>query len=323
MRRTATPTPTSLRAHAPDGLTATRRRPRRLVCGLGALALLGGMAQEAAAQVSLDEPPLGENDAKRLDRIEKAVRELRAIVFQGRETGQPVVVQPADTESQINQQSDKLNDIEQTLSKLTGELEVVRHDVDQTHHDVDDLRSRNAALKEEVDGLTKTVQALQAPPAPPAGAMAPGAPGALGGGQGAPPVEPPSTAQLDPAGQFSAARAALEQGDMANAEAGFQAYIAVAGDGPRGPEARYYLARTLIARKAWPEAATADIGAIRGWPHTSWAPAAVLDLSRSLVAMGKNQDACETLGELTRRYPGAAPSVLRDARRMRTDAQCP
>lgn len=293
---------------------------RRLACGLGALALLGGMAEEAAAQVSLDEPPLGENDAKRLDRIEKAVRELRAIVFQGRETGQPVVVQPADTESQINQQSDKLNDINQTLAKLTGELEVVRHDVDQSHHDLDDLRAKNSALKDEVDGLEKTVQALQAPPPPPAGAAATGgAPGA----PGAPPVEPPSTAPLDPAAQFSAARAALDQGDMANAEAGFQAYIAIAGDGPRGPEARYYLARTLIARKAWPEAATADIGAIRGWPHTSWAPAAVLDLSRSLEAMGKNQDACETLGELSRRYPGAAPAVLRDARRLRTDAQCP
>jgi TolA-binding protein len=270
--------------------------------------------------VSLDEPPLGENDAKRLDRIEKAVRELRAIVFQGRETGQPVVVQPADTEGQINQQSDKLNDLDQTLAKLTGELEVVRHDVDQTHHDLDDLRSQNAALKDQVDGLQKTVQALQPPPPPPAGAptASPGALGATGG----PPVEPPSTAPLDPAGQFSAARAALEQGDMANAEAGFQAYIAVAGDGPRGPEARYYLARTLIARKAWPEAATADIGAIRGWPHTSWAPAAVLDLSRSLVAMGKEQDACETLGELSRRYPGAPPAVQRDARRLRADAKC-
>ncbi|MBV8683289.1 MAG: tetratricopeptide repeat protein [Caulobacteraceae bacterium] len=273
------------------------------------------MAEQAAAQVSLDEPPLGENDAKRLDRIEKAVRELRAIVFQGRETGQPVVVQPADTEGQINRQSDKLNDIDQTLAKVTGELEVVRHDVDQSHHDLDDLRAKNEALKDEVDALTKTVQSLQPPPPPPAGAPAPSS------DQGAAPT-PPATSTLSPASQFAAARAALEQGDMANAEAGFQAYIAIAGDGPRGPEARYYLARTLIARKAWPEAATADIGAIRGWPHTSWAPAAVLDLSRSLVAMGKNQDACETLGELSRHYPGAPASVTREAKRLSADAKC-
>jgi TolA-binding protein len=272
------------------------------------------MAHEAAAQVSLDEPPLKENDAKRLDRIDKAVRELRAIVFQGRETGQPVVVQPADAEGQLNHLSDRLNDIDQTLAKLNGELEVIRHDLDQSHHDVDDLRTQNAALKEEVSGLEKTVQALQAPPPPPAAAAAPGDAGAG--------PAPPATGQLDPAAQLSAARTALEQGDMANAEAGFQAYIAVAGDGPHGPEARYYLARTLIARKAWPEAATADIAAIRGWPHTSWAPAAVLDLSRSLVAMGKSQDACETLGELSRRYPKAPPAVLREATHLRVEAKC-
>ena len=316
MRRTATPTPTSPRARAPDTLTRARRGARRLACGLSVLALLGGMAQQAAAQVSLDEPPLGENDAKRLDRIEKAVRELRAIVFQGRETGQPVVVQPADTEGQINHQSDKLNDLDQTLAKLTGELEVVRHDVDQTRHDLEDLRTKNASLNDQVEALTKTVQSLQAPPPPPAGAPSPG-----DQAEGPTPA-PPATSTLSPAAQFSAARAALEQGDMANAEAGFQAYIAIAGDGPRGPEARYYLGRTLIARKAWPEAATADIGAIRGWPHTSWAPAAVLDLSRSLVAMGKNQDACETLGELSRRYPGAPPAVTREAKRLSADAKC-
>ena len=30
------------------------------------------------------------------------MRELRAIVFQGRETGKPVVVQPADTDAQLS-----------------------------------------------------------------------------------------------------------------------------------------------------------------------------------------------------------------------------
>ncbi|HEY5289208.1 MAG TPA: tol-pal system protein YbgF, partial [Caulobacteraceae bacterium] len=83
-----------------------------------------------------------------------------------------------------------------------------------------------------------------------------------------------------------------------------------------------YLAKTLLARKAWPEAATADIGAIRGWPQTRWAPEAVLDLSRALTGMGKSADACQTLGELTRRYPKASPTVLRDAKAVRAQATC-
>jgi TolA-binding protein len=77
-----------------------------------------------------------------------------------------------------------------------------------------------------------------------------------------------------------------------------------------------------MARKAWPEAATADIGAIRGWPQTRWAPDAVLDLSRALAAMGKAADACQTLGELARRYPKAPATVARDARALKAQAAC-
>ena len=94
------------------------------------------------------------------------------------------------------------------------------------------------------------------------------------------------------------------------------------GDGPGGPEARYYLAKTLMGRRAWPDAATAEIGAIRGWPHTRWAPDAVLDLSKALVGMGKLEDACQTLDELTRRYPNATPAVLKSAATVRAQAKC-
>jgi TolA-binding protein len=275
------------------------------------LALVAGGAHRAVAQVSLDAPPLAESDAKRLDRMEKAMKELRAIVFQGRETGAPVVVQPADTEANFQRLSDRLGDLEQSLAKLNGELEVTRHDGDLSRQGVGDLRATLAGMKDEIATLEKAVQALSPPSPPPA--PPPGDSGV------APPAAAPAT---DPAARFAAAQTALEQGDMATAEAGFRAFIAQNGDGPKGPEARYGLARALIARHDWQDAATADIGAIRGWPHTRWAPAAVLDLSRSLMALGKPQDACETLGELTRRYPNVAPAILRDARNLKVEAQC-
>jgi TolA-binding protein len=281
-------------------------------CAALALAFLAGGVDRAAAQVSLDTPPLAESDAKRLDRMEKAMKELRAIVFQGRETGAPVVVQPADTEANLQRLSDRLSDLEQSLAKLNGVLEVTRHDVDQSRQGVSDLRATVANLKDEIAPLEKAVQALTPPPPP----VAP-PPGDLGAG--APQAAAPPT---DPAAEFAAAQTALEQGDMATAEAGFRAFIAQNGDGPRGPEARYGLARTLISRHDWQDAATADIGAIRGWPHTRWAPAAVLDLSRSLMALGKPQDACQTLGELTRRYPSVTPAILKDARNLKAEAQC-
>ena len=264
------------------------------------------MAGHAMAQTSLDEP-LDEHAAKRLDRMEKAMKELRAIVFQGRETGQPIVVQPADTQTQVANLSDKVGDLQQSLAKLNGELEVVRHDLDQSRQDAAEARVANAALRERLAGLEKAVQALTPPP-PPA----------------RDPLTAPSAqvAPQDPAAAFAAARAAILAGDMATAETGFRDYVDKHGDGPGGPEARYNLARTLISRHAWADAATADIGAIRGWPHTRWAPDAVLDLSRALIGLQKPTDACQTLDELTRRYPKLTPGVARSAVDLRAQARC-
>jgi TolA-binding protein len=279
----------------------THRRPPILAVAALAAALIAVPAGAAFAQVSLDEP-LDEHSAKRLDRMEKAMKELRAIVFQGRETGAPVVVQPADTQGQLADIGDKVSDITQTLARMNGELEVIKHDLDQARQATADLRAANAALAERVATLEKSVQALTPPPPPPAPAA--------------------SAAPADPASAYAAAKAAFDAGDNATAEAAFRDYVDRFGDGPGGPEARFYLAKTLMARKAWPDAATAEIGAIRGWPHTRWAPEAVLDLSRALVAMGKTDDACQTLGELARRYPKPAPSVTRGAASVRAQAQC-
>ena len=266
-----------------------------------AAAFLAVGAGHALAQVSLDEP-LDEHAAKRLDRMEKAMKEIRAIVFQGRETGAPVVVQPAETLSQIASMGDKINDINQTLARLNGALEVIKHDLDQSRQETADQRAANAVLREQVASLQKAVKDLTPAPAPP------------------PPIA--AAAPPDPAAAFAAAKTAFDAGDKASAEAGFRDYVDKYGEGPGGPEARFWLAKTLMARGAWPDAATAEIGAIRGWPRTRWAPEAVLDLSKSLVAMGKNEDACQTLDELTKRYPKAAPTVLKGAVAVRAKAQC-
>ncbi len=278
------------------------RLKHRLAAALTAACLAAG-AGHALAQVSLDEP-LDERSAKRLDRMEKAMKELRAIVFQGRETGAAVVVQPADTQSQIAGLGDKVGDITQTLARVNGELEVIKHDLDEARQAVSDLRAENVALKDRVAALEAAAKPTAASPPPP------------------PPPPPPEATAGDPASAFAAAKAAFDSGDMTTAEAGFRDYVDRYGDGPGGPEARYYLARTLMARQAWPDAATAEIGAIRGWPHTRWAPEAVLDLSKALLAMDKTTDACQTLDELARRYPKAAPAVLKSAAATRAEARC-
>lgn len=262
-----------------------------------------GWSAAAAAQTSMDDP-LDDHSAKRLDRMEKVVRELRAIVFQGRDTGHPIVVQPADTSAQIGALNDKLQDLAQSQAKLTGEMEVVRHDLDQSRQEAADLRAQNAALKEQLAAMQEKQREAPAVPAPAA------------------PETAPPLSSVDPVSAFAEARRRYETGDVAGAERAFSDYLSVFGETPKAPEAHYYLAKTLIARQSWPDAATADIAALRGWPRSAWAPDALIDLSSALFALNRPKEACQSLSELGRRYPAAPAGAKAAAARLARDGQC-
>jgi TolA-binding protein len=268
-----------------------------------------GAAAPALAQVPIDNS-LDEHSAKRLDRMEQAIKELRAIVFQGRETGAPVVVQPADTDAQMSALSQKIDDLQGAITRLTGQLESAGHDVDEARHDADQLREENGALTARIAALEQKVAAIQAPPPAPAPTPEPQA-------QAAPPPAP-----LDAPGAFAAARAAYNAGDYAAAETGFRDVMARFGDTPRGLEARYFVAKIMLQRQAYADAAATDLAVVRGWPTTSWAPDAALDLARAMVGMKEPREACGMLAQIDSHYPKAAAQVRTGADELRSQAGC-
>ena len=280
------------------------------------LGLALAVAAPSFAQTPMD--PLDQRDARRLDRMEQLLRELRAIVYQGRDSGKPVVVQPAETDYQLQELTRRLTDLEQALTKLNGQLEVQAHDTTETRRQLESLKRDSKDLADRITALeTRSAQA-SAPPASTTGSspgLAPpvGVPGA--GLAGAPPGSGAADA-------FNHAHDLLLSGDYPGAEAGFQDYIARFGDGPRGPEAHYWLGKTLSARSAYSDAAGAYNAAIRGWSKTPWAPEAVVELCRSLIQIKKPEDACQTLAELARRYPKAPPAVMSRAAAARSQAKC-
>lgn len=272
-----------------------------------ALAVLG-TAGPAISQTPLppvDQPdPLDSRDAKRVERMEKVVRELRSIVFQLRDTGKPVVVQPADTDARMAEMGDKLRDLEQTLRRVNGSIETTTMDLDQA-------KRENAALKSQLQALSDRLAALEGKIA--AQALAPTET------SGDVPPPPPVG---DPTKDFAQARQLMLAGDYDGAENAFANYVEVYPDAPKTAEARYWLGKTLGVRGAHANAAQAYIGAIRGWPQTSWAPDAVVELARSLVALKKPADACQTLAEFAKRYPKAPAATASRAAATRTQAKC-
>jgi len=273
-----------------------------LLAQAAVLALIA--AAPALAQVPIDNS-LDEHSSKRLDRMEQAIKELRAIVFQGRETGAPVVVQPADTDTQMSALSQKIDDLQQAITRLTGQLESAGHDVDQARHEADQLREENGALTARVAALEQKVAAEAAPAPPPPAAEA------------APPPPP-----LDAPAALAAAREAYNAGDLAAAEADFKDVIARFGDTPRGMEARYFLGKLQLKRGDFADAAATDLAVVRQWPSASWAPDAALDLARAMVGMKEGREACGVLSEIDTHYPKAGAAVRTGTADVRSQAGC-
>ena len=262
------------------------------------------VAGPVAAQTPIDES-LTKRDARRLDEMEKAVKEMRAIVFKGRDTGRPVVVDVEDNSARISEVTTRLQDLEQTLTKLNGSLEVATHELDES-------RRANATLSAQVKSLNDRITALETKQAEVA-AAAP-APGA----------EPPSpaAAQASAGEAFTQARQLLLSGDYEAAEAAFRGYVDTYPDAPKTPEARYWWGKTLAVKGSHLQAAQAYIGAIRDWPQTGWGADATVELARELVFLKKPTDACQTLSEVPRHYPKASASVKTRATAVSAQAKC-
>lgn len=278
---------------------------KTLLAAFAALTLSLGAAA-AWSQTPMPDP-LDDRSVKRLDKMEKVVRELRSIVFQGRDTGKPVVVMPAETESQIQALTDRVSDLEETLTKLNGANESLTYDLEQAQKALKAADTANRALADRLAALEARTTAIETAAASQAAAN-----------DDAVPTEDAG----DPEADFAKARGFMLNGDYDSAETAFQAFVKRYGDTERGPEARYWLGKTLSVRGANAEAAGAFIGAIRGWPKTAWAPDATLELARALVALKKPADACQTLDELARRYPKAPSSVMTRAQTVRGQARC-
>src|SRR6187549_3572100 len=127
-------------------------RAGRFTLTVMALAVLA-TAGPAVSQTPIEDP-LDTRDAKRIDRMEKVVRELRSIVFQLRDTGKPVVVQPADTDARIAEIAEKLSDFETTLRGVNGSFET-------TTRELDAAKRENAQLRRDLQALTDRLAAAE------------------------------------------------------------------------------------------------------------------------------------------------------------------
>lgn len=263
----------------------------------------------AACLLAASPPSFGQDQETqhRLDKIEKDLHELRAIVLQARATGQPVEVRTASSDDQMAALQSRLDDIDQRLRDLTGQIEVTGHNQDLAKQDLAAAQAQIAALSDRVDKLEKQAAPPAPPPAPAAGE--PAAPDA-------------SPAPGDDADAYVKARQTLLNGDYPAAADALQSFLAAYPTSPNAPAAHYWLGEVNYTQNDYSGAASNLIDAIHGWPKTPWAPDAMIKLSLSLVQLNKSKDACTTLTALARHYPRLTAATRARAAEARGKAGC-
>lgn len=273
-------------------------RSRTAVSTALCLSLIGGAV---VAQTATQLPPDAiQWDKRRLDQLDRNVRRLERAVTQRNAAGQPVLVEPDPEvialQGSVSDVSRRLGDLEETLRRITGDLERSTFELEEANRD-------NAALRARISDADNRIAALE-----------------RANELNAPIVADSPTESA--AGDLAAA-IELVKSDAARADRAFQTVAVTWPDTNEAREANSRLGDLRVAQNDRAGAVPAYAASLRGWPRLSWAGETTLKLAESLSATDQKTQACAALAEFNRRYAEAAsPNLRTRAGAIRTRAEC-
>lgn len=203
---------------------------------------------------------------------------------------------------------DRVNAIESELQRMTQTTERLSFRIESVARDggarIEDLRFQLCELTPDCD-LAALPQST-----PLGGAADDGA--VVGGTAPVAPVEDatPGGAQLAVGEQadFDRARAALDEGNNAEAAQLFEQFSTAYPTGPLSTDAQFFRGQALAADNQHAAAARAYLEAFSGTPEGPRAPESLVGLGTALGNLGQTDEACLTLSEVAIRFPDS-PAV--------------
>ncbi len=248
---------------------------------------------------------------------------------------------PACAQEDLSDFVVRLNNIEQQVRQLTGQVEQLQYE--------------NRQLKEQMRGASvPSAPAVIAPPpvaatppvepARPAPARrtdvfdpnenpdAPGAPKPLGQTEASRPLTEqeravgPSVAATgsgDPRTDYDEAYAMFASGKYSEAEMGFRKFLQSHPRDRLVPEAMYWLGETYLSTQRPREAGEQFLAISKQYSSSSKAPSAFLKLGTALTDIGAADRACAIFSEAARKYPKASQSYKDEIARQQRRAKCP
>ena len=212
----------------------------------------------------------------------------------------------------------RLDAIEAALTKLTAKTEEVELKLNSV---VSDGTNRIGDIEFRLCELTEGCDPAALPVTPDLGALASGAPAAAApDATVAAPATPKATAAtegvelaLNEQADFERAKAVLDSGDFLGAADLFKTYAQSYPGGPLVPQADLYRGDALSTAGDTAGAARAYLDAFSASQTGPLAGQSLTKLGQSLGKLGQGPEACVTLAEVGKRFPGSADEATAKA----------
>jgi tol-pal system protein YbgF len=236
-------------------------------------------------------------------------------------------------DSNIATLTQKNADLEQTVQRLTGQNETLSHRVDEFESKIakmqKDFDYRICMLaQQQLASSSDDTATTDAPPAPAINCASMGStasappPDAQVYGAGNPvslPGPPPAAGSRQ---QFDNAMRLLAKAQYDEARSAFQGIVDANPDDEMAPQAVYWIGDIAYVQRDYQSAARSFAMEIKKYPSSDRAPESMLKLGQSLIAMGKKEEGCTTLGALKEKYPQSAATTGKKATAARKAASC-
>jgi len=301
----------------------SKRHKTGLLLAAGALfAVL--MTAEATAGFSQNNADTGQLMG-RINQLENQIQTLSRAVYRGKapSPAEAAAFSGAADSGALANIEVRLSQLETQQRQLTGQLERMNHDIQQMKTRLDRTLSDNDQRLQQLErggarsggvtgsagGATVTgdlyaqdVTAQVKQGARTSGNSTERSLGTVGG------------SRSDPANiLYDNAFSDIREAKYEAAEDKFKRFMAMYPSHALAANAQYWLAETYYVRGNYQQAARMFAQGYQDYPKGSKAPDSLLKLGLSLAQLGKKEDACLSLAQLKKEYPGDQSPVIRRA----------
>ena len=319
----------------------------------GPVAAAGARESALAARLSTDEAQ-AQDLSRQLEALPNETDETRVAAIFGESDEEKAARLAAEQQEQAQNSSiatlnQRVGDLEQTLQRLTGQMEELDHRVGEFNEKISRMRKdfdyKICALAAQQLGASTAPGEENALPCagstasgsatPYAGtspstggnvhlAPPPGVLGTLPRGEASQQTQPPPNqlASIDRRPQFEQALTMLARAQYDEARAAFRGFADSYPDDELAPQAVYWVGDIAFVQKDFPNAARAFAEELKKYPDNSRAADSMLKLGQSLLALNQKKEGCRALATLPNQYPAASKSITDQALAERKAHSC-